>query len=795
MKSRMLLHKPGTDSGRELVKGSGSYAQKLLRLMRDTRQDVKELKKATKKQTDILAKLGDGWQEQQRCNKEIQTELCRIKNELHTVNEELQKVKTELVIAAADSQSYTESSFSTSANSQLQTTSQPQSLCSRCLRIQHYMSLEVHASYGENAGSFSASDLKYSHCEICRIVYKGLRRFARGVIPNDSELRIVLHAKSFLLKADDNKLFEGFEGITFFCAPGKFHSHRLIPLLLSIAETDLPCPWRVFPCPIRTSVGSLRLGSVSRANYWIQNCLSNHTCGNTEGNQLPSRVIDTGANQDEIRLFETNRCSGQYVCLSHCWGARQVLRTTSQNLVDHLQSLPWNELPETYRDAIRFTWQLGLRYLWIDSLCIVQDDSEDWTRESAVMSTTYQNSYLTIAATSARDATFGLCFGGDREILDLSGTTTAGTKFKVAGCKFFEHPSHPGAIYGIENHWPLMRRAWAFQERLLSPRVVHFCRVEMIWECKEQVLCECGEITGLGKQDHHRILKGSTREKLIQQWHDLVGSYSQLGMSFESDKLPALSGLAAQMAARRPEATYLAGLWSDSLDLDLLWINLDAIYSTHAGRSKAQSSWRAPSWSWAAIDASVVFPLSKKYYTLDPEHPGQIVDTYFTVTDAWTCLTSSNKTGQLKSASLSISGQMFAAEISVVSTGNGLHEANLSLNSQGTDFTNDFLASDVLYVDVPSDPFYLDRDRVSGTIHCLRMARVRRKSMYGNKVTDVEYALVLRLPTGSTAYERVGMVVQERESTLCEVPTPLSVWKHQPSCFETGSIQQTIIIM
>src|SRR3954451_14549204 len=93
------------------------------------------------------------------------------------------------------------------------------------------------------------------------------------------------------------------------------------------------------------------------------------------------------------------------------------------------------------------------------------------------------------------------------------------------------------------------------------------------------------------------------------------------------------------MAARRPEATDLAGLWSDSLDLDLLWINRDAVYPTNAGRSKAQSSWRAPSWSWAAIDASVVFPLSKGYYTLDPGHPGQIVDTYFTVIDALTSLT------------------------------------------------------------------------------------------------------------------------------------------------------------
>lgn len=113
------------------------------------------------------------------------------------------------------------------------------------------------------------------------------------------------------------------------------------------------------------------------------------------------------------RLYVTKGEKESYICLSHCWGDFQPIRTTTTNIEDHKKSIPWQFLPQTFQDAIDLTRFLSIRYLWIDSLCIIQDDRDDWAKESAAMASVYGNSYLTISATAAANCSKGLYASSD----------------------------------------------------------------------------------------------------------------------------------------------------------------------------------------------------------------------------------------------------------------------------------------------------------------------------------------------------------------------------------------------
>ena len=144
------------------------------------------------------------------------------------------------------------------------------------------------------------------------------------------------------------------------------------------------------------------------------------------------------------------------------------------------------------------------------------------------------------------------------------------------------------------------------QERLLSPRVVHFFKHEVAWECGRRTLCQCNDIRPTGKSEYRQTLLQREPPAVHAQWRQLVQAYSCLKLSFPSDELPALSGLAKQMTWKRPGACYMAGLWSDSLEMDLLWTRWSRPGMLF-GVDGASAMRRAPSWSWVAIDARVNF--------------------------------------------------------------------------------------------------------------------------------------------------------------------------------------------
>lgn len=221
-------------------------------------------------------------------------------------------------------------------------------------------------------------------------------------------------------------------------------------------------------------------------------------CSQISKNQmLPTRLLSVGRTNSEIRLLETNGKTGRYACLSHCWGSiigsAEILRTTRGNYSDHIRTIPWSRIPRTFRDAIKVTRALGIQYIWIDSVCIIQNSSDDWEKEAANMHSVYENSYLTIGATSAPGPNGGLYLRNQSKIFQQSGTASSGAQFAVIGRKVCLHSNGRDSRFFKDDRRPLMGRAWILQERLLSPRFLHFSSEELIWECKGAVLCECGE--------------------------------------------------------------------------------------------------------------------------------------------------------------------------------------------------------------------------------------------------------------------------------------------------------------
>jgi len=268
-------------------------------------------------------------------------------------------------------------------------------------------------------------------------------------------------------------------------------------------------------------------GSTSGASFaWVQNqlqeCTSRHSRCNSNGRlhgqaqvcselesedvkarvvqpQLPTRVLDLGLKpKDIIKLVESSdSLIGHYNCLSHCWGSKQPLVTTRKNITAWKKRIPWKALPKTFQDAVAFTRSLNIRYLWIDCLCIIQGDVKDWQKQAGKMAEIYQNSFLVLAATASHDCQGGLfrTFSRPKSYL-IQGIDSFNREFDIYVRKRTTHWSdklnHEEKDLDVDEEFPLLTRAWVYQERLLSKRVLHFCSDELVWECNEESTCQCG---------------------------------------------------------------------------------------------------------------------------------------------------------------------------------------------------------------------------------------------------------------------------------------------------------------
>jgi hypothetical protein len=305
-------------------------------------------------------------------------------------------------------------------------------------------------------------------------------------------------------------------------------------------------------------------------------------------------VLDVDASQTHVRLreHEPGNNNARYIALSYCWGFQQSQPCLTASTAEDLKNgVPLVSLPQTVQDAIFLTRKLGCRYLWIDSLCIFQDDTEDWEKQSSTMGTVFKNAYLTISASRAASVRDG--FLGPRppnEVYCGSINHKGYTKqmFLTKGHGF-------GSLEDFLKSEPLSSRAWAVQERALSRRKVFFAATQMIWQCRQLAVTENGTKIFDEAQNPLVLDTGSSDHSL---WLRKISRYSRLSLTKPSDRLPAVSGLANEFGGRRKDI-YLAGHWKRSLIVSLLW-NVSTSVSL-----KSSDQLRAPSWSWASVNGPI----------------------------------------------------------------------------------------------------------------------------------------------------------------------------------------------
>ena len=451
-----------------------------------------------------------------------------------------------------------------------------------------------------------------------------------------------------------------------------------------------------------------------------------------------------------------------------------------------MNEIPWDVLPKTFQDAINFVRLLGHRYIWIDSLCIVQDDRDDWEREVAHMASIYQNSYLTLAATASRDGRGGLFFTQDERHHAQELKVRVGSVSYTVYCRdTLPHFIGPDLaltrkpLCPIEEQFPLLTRGWVYQERLLSPRVLHFGRQELVWECMEEHCCQCQSFPNsdgdLPKINYGLILKGSSPRGLIRIWKAMVSEYTRLNLSRSSDRLPAMAGIANHLGSFIG-TSYLAGLWRESLVESLLWLSP---LEGRAGRRTipSVSNQRTPTWSWASIEGRIVFPPDGTVSIFFIEY-SKIENIEHNISDDNAHIKTPS------SATITLSGPAVSAVLRYKHSrqdSDGNSSVFLQVNNSDKveqDFRQDY---DFYHGDssnhIPDGlGFRPDYDfwreglgyvPTGTSLLCLLMGRVRfiGHDPYGRE--ELEYALVLRSIDGTSGlFERLGML---RKHSECDV--------------------------
>ena len=307
-----------------------------------------------------------------------------------------------------------------------------------------------------------------------------------------------------------------------------------------------------------------------------------------------------------------------------------------------------SSMPQNFQDAVLVTRLLGLRYLWIDSLCIIQDSKSDWEIEGSKMDQVYKNAYVTLAATSAATSHDGFL---QRNPAPENPITLAYYSRDRSLCHSMVYLAvNDGHINPFERSVDCAAwndRGWTFQERYLSQRVLYFCKDQAYFECHTVYETESNDpvpfvsmgsiispsnsevtsstvsmelldesaLVGVDERNTEPVIEdvanleeGHTTDtivrasnRLYERWYRLAAQYSNRKLTYGSDKLPAISGLAREMAQSTHDE-YLAGIWKGDLSQGLLWIwrdNGDAL--------RQPERYRGPSWSWVSLDGQITW--------------------------------------------------------------------------------------------------------------------------------------------------------------------------------------------
>ena len=396
--------------------------------------------------------------------------------------------------------------------------------------------------------------------------------------------------------------------------------------------------------------------AIAEVNQWIESCEHHVGCSTTSDVLLPTRVIEVLpiSGKQRLRLLVTNGLKGRYNTLSYCWGTQRTV-LTHKNLAQFQKEIDLSTLSKTVQDAIEVTISLGIPYIWIDAICILQDSPRDKAWEISRMASIYQSSHITIVAASAKKADDGFLL--PRETPPPANTIPFMHNGFRAGTVNIRRTLRNREISPAGTPRPPLdpvdSRAWTLQEQLLSQRLLVYSTATLQWRCRGIIAnlgsskhvyqpdeiwwsdspFEVGDVRTepaplLLNQDTLDVRSGvedlvhdevgdnmnlvtllasslgqpAAEHKRIRQlhlhWINLIESYSLRSVTYASDKLVALAGIAEKFGdAWRTK--YLAGFWEDHMLQYLMW--------QPKGGATATSSYRAPSWSWASLDGMIAF--------------------------------------------------------------------------------------------------------------------------------------------------------------------------------------------
>jgi hypothetical protein len=412
--------------------------------------------------------------------------------------------------------------------------------------------------------------------------------------------------------------------------------HKDIQLISATTDT-LPAayiPGRVVGRP-RSSK------TISTILSWLTYCDEHHMAGECPASRqqtaesevplLPSRVIDVGLSEySPPRLILSNGRRGRYATMVHRWGGFSGILTTKSTVHEYEAALPMVDLPRTFQDAIILTRKLGIQYLWIDILTIVQDDDEEWIREAAAFGKTFCNAYLTIAATSAADASAGLWYAAwsRNQHIKLDWNPNRSER----ACVYMT--AYEPFSFDVLDASPLYTRAWVMQERILPRRLLHIGPDQVYWQCDE-VFCAENGLRRFDKSirsqllpfwiDEKRFSRNPTlsiatltpeeiEDQLCSAWTQLITAYTRCSISFSEDRLPGLANIASKIHAKTG-ITYLLGHWfggGDSTICSLLWYASGPAFTRpplecRPSRTVMPTKIVTPSWSWSSLDGHQSF--------------------------------------------------------------------------------------------------------------------------------------------------------------------------------------------
>ncbi|KAG7088723.1 hypothetical protein E1B28_012691 [Marasmius oreades] len=352
----------------------------------------------------------------------------------------------------------------------------------------------------------------------------------------------------------------------------------------------------------------------------VENCSKHERCQHPKPANLPTRLLDC-TDPSQPRLFiSTGTEKEYYAALSYVWGEEQPNMTTSNNLEAYVKAIDLQLIPRTIRDAITVTHKLGLRFLWVDSFCIIQDSKEDKRREIPNMRRIYHNAYVTIVAACARRVSAGFLHIRDVYPRPESRATVPflcpdGIMGTITLCTDGNAPDE--ATY---------ERAWCVEERVLSPRSLVYCTHTLQYRCQTVHINVDGTPhfvsprpfgSGTNSAEYRpfagevnrrlsdfvfaadaRVVQGDLEEsEMWRSWRGVLADYTRCYLTSPKDRLVAIAGVAEQFDRCWPTGGYKAGLWLYQLPRCLLWKTVRS--------APRPEMYRAPSWSWAAVDGEI----------------------------------------------------------------------------------------------------------------------------------------------------------------------------------------------